>query len=177
MKNNPAKKHVIVLDQIPDTSLILKDFGEVDYHDTFKIQLSTTDYAVDDITTAIFKTPQWVSYLLKIRDFIVKPFGLKTSDDIETTIEPYYSIGSRAVFFTVIDRNENEIVMAEDDKHLNFRISVMIEKNGSTCYVYLSTIVRFNNVFGRLYFIPVKPFHRMMIKSDLKKYVRENEQT
>lgn len=177
MKNKPAKKHVIELDQIPDTSLILKDFGDVDYHDTYKIQLSTTDYSVDEITTALFKTPQWVMCLLRIRDFIVKPFGLKTSAEIGISIEPYYSIGSKAVFFTVIDRNENEIVMAEDDKHLNFRTSVLVEKNGTLSHVYLSTIVRFNNVFGRLYFLPVKPFHRWMIKSDLKKYTRENEQT
>jgi hypothetical protein len=107
---------------------------------------------------------------MKLRDIIVKGFGLKTGDKNDIIIEPHYSIGSKAVYFTVLDRNENEIVMAENDKHLNFSTSVMVEKDPASSTINLSTIVQFNNFFGSLYFLPVKPFHRIIIKSLLKKY-------
>lgn len=167
-------KKVFKLDKIPEKSLILNGFRKIDYSDTYKIQITSNDYSVDKITTNIFKTPKWVDNLMKLRGIIVKVFGLKTSDKNDIIIEPYYSIGSKAVYFTVLDRNENEIVMAENDKHLNFRTSVMVEKDTASSTVYLSTIVQFNNFFGRLYFLPVKPFHRIIIKSLLKKYAHEN---
>jgi hypothetical protein len=167
-------KKVVKLNHIPEKSLILNDFEKIDYYDTYKIQITSNDYTIDKITTEIFKTPEWVNKLLKLRNFIVKGFGLKTGDTKEMIIEPYYSIGSKAVYFTVLDRNENEIVMAENDKHLNFRTSVMVEKDTASSIIYLSTIVQFNNFFGRLYFLPVKPFHRIIIKSLLKKYAHEN---
>lgn len=166
---------VIKLDNVPEKSLILNGFGKIDYSDTYKIQITSNDYSVDKITTDIFKTPKWVDDLMKFRDVMVKGFGLKTGDKNDIIKKPYYSIGSKAVYFTVFDRNENEIVMAENDKHLKFRTSVMVDKNTANSSVYLSTIVQFNNFFGLLYFLPVKPFHRIIIKSLLKKYAHENE--
>ena len=172
------KKKISELDQIPDSSIILNGFGKVDYHDTYKITISTNKYSVDKIASDLFKLTPLFKYLLKIRDFIVKPFGIKTSDEFKeafkTDVEAHYSIGSKAVFFTVIDRNEKEIVMAENDKHLNFKTSVMIEKKEKSTDVYQTTIVQYNNFFGRFYFFFVKPFHRFLIKKDLKKYANEN---
>lgn len=167
-------KKVIKLDRIPEQSIILSGFGKIDYGDTYKIQITSNDCTVDKITTDIFTLPSGFDYLMKLRNRMVKRFGLKTGDKKEADNEPYYSIGSKAAYFTVLDRNESEIVMAENDKHLNFRTSVRIEKGAVNSSVYLSTIVQFNNFFGRLYFLPVKPFHRIMIQSLLKRYANEN---
>ena len=167
-------KKVIKLDNVPEKSIILNGFGRIDYSDTYKTQITLNDYSVDRVTTDIFKTPKWVDNLMKLRNIIVKVFGLKTGDKSDIRIEKYYPIGSKAVYFTVIDRSENEIVMAENDKHLNFRTSVMIQKSNINSTVFLSTIVQFNNFFGKLYFLLIKPFHRTIIKSLLKKYVYEN---
>ena len=178
MSSKNSQKKVLTLDQIPDSSIILNGFGKVDYRDTYKITISTNKYSVDKIASDFFKLTPLFKYLLKIRDFIVKPFGIKTSDEFKeafkTDVEAHYSIGSKAVFFTVIDRNEKEIVMAENDKHLNFKTSVMIEKKEKSTDVYQATIVQYNNFFGRFYFFFVKPFHRFLIKKDLKKYAKEN---
>ena len=170
-------KKVIKLNFVPEKSLILNGFGKIDYADTYKIQIRSNDYSVDKITTDIFKVPKWVDSLMKLRDIIVQVFGLKTGDKNDVVIEPHYPKGSKALYFTVLNRNENEIVMAENDKHLNFRTSVMVEKDIASSIVYFSTIVQFNNFFGWLYFLPVKPFHRIIIKSLLKKYAHENQQT
>jgi len=152
---------------IPENSIILKDFGKTDYLDVYQIRKQTNE-SVDSITTQIFSLPLWVNGLLKIRNSIVGKLGLKTESKKDTTVDVYYPTGSKAVFFTVIDRNENEIVMAENDKHLNFRTSVYIDRNDTNTDIYLSTLVKFNNTWGKLYFLPVKPFHKLIIKSLLK---------
>jgi hypothetical protein len=157
------------IDKIPENSRILNNFGNIDYFDTYQINIKTDDN-IDVVTTGIFTIPIWVKYLLRIRDCTVGMFGLKTGDN-NLNIDSYYPIGSKAVYFNVLDRNDNEIVMAENDKHLNFRTSVFIERNDKFSTIYLTTIVQFNNLWGRLYFIPVKPFHRLIIISILNKYL------
>lgn len=166
-------KKVNRVQQIPENSIIVNGFGKISYWDTYQVQLQSNDYSVDKITTDIFKAPTWVDSLMSIRNRIVSVFGLKTGAKVTAT-EITYSIGSKIGYFTVSDRNENEIVMAENDKHLNFRTSVLVEKYPENSLVYLSTLVQFNNFFGWLYFLPVKPFHRIIIQSLLKKYVNEN---
>jgi hypothetical protein len=33
---------------------------------------------------------------------------------------------------------------------------------------YSATIVHYNNIWGRLYFLPVKPFHKLIIRTMLR---------
>lgn len=160
--------YVTKMDHIPGNSLVLMNFGKIDYYDAYQISKKTND-TIDKITTKIFKMPVWVQFLLKVRDSIVGIFGLRTGDMKDPNTEVFYPIGSKAVYFTVLDRNDNEIVMAETDKHLNFRVSVLIERNDTISKIYLTTAVKFNNIWGRLYFWPVKPFHRLIIRSILKR--------
>jgi hypothetical protein len=126
-----------------------------------------TNETVDEITTQIFRIPGWVIGLMKIRNSIVKIFGLRAGKNENVKESAYYLVGSQAGYFTVTERNVNEIVMGEDDRHLCFRTSVLVDREQS--FIYLTTIVRFHNVWGRIYFLPVKPFHRLIIKSLLKR--------
>ena len=153
--------------KVPENSLLLKGFGKTDYCDSYRIAKNTNE-SVDSILNRVFKIPGWVNFLMRIRNWAVGIFGLKTGDT-KDEIATYYPIGSKAVYFTVTDRNENEIVMAENDKHLNFRTSLLINRKEPLSYIYLTTIVKYNNIWGRLYFMPVKPFHRIIIKTLLKK--------
>jgi hypothetical protein len=159
-------QHVKENNKVPESSIILKNFGEVNYYDSYQV-LKNTDDSIDKITTIFFCFPIWVDFLLRLRNLIVGVFGLKNED--EKSVADYYPIGSKAVMFTVIDRNDNEIVMAENDKHLNFRLSVQIERTETQEFINVNTIVKFNNLFGKLYFLPLKPFHKIIIKSLLNK--------
>ena len=139
--------------ECPKESLILKDIGAVDYCDSYMVKSLTTD-SIDEIKNKIFTLPNWIDMLLEFRhSFIAKPFGLKTGD----------------AAVPEIDRNENEIVLGDDDKHLYFRLSVMKKNTGQEIEVYLTTVVKFHNIWGRLYFLPVKPFHKQVVKALLKK--------
>jgi len=139
--------------------VIASGFGKIDYCDSYRI-IKTTDDAVEEITAKIFKQSKWEKWLMGIRDSIVRIFGLKTSKEIFE--------GQ----FPIIEQQENEIVMGENDKHLDVRVSVLVDRENS--YIYLTTIVHFNNFLGRLYFLPVKPFHKIIVKSSFKRKVIEN---
>lgn len=152
----------------PEMSIITNNFGHADYCDSYKVEAATFE-KVDGITTKLFAGPSWADALMKVRNAVVGIFGLKTGDLTQRNELDHYPIGSRAGMFTVIDRNENEIVMAEDDAHLNFRTSVFIEGTGAGTMIHLTTLVKFNNAWGRLYFLPVKPFHQLIIRSLLRR--------
>ena len=75
-------------------------------------------------------------------------------------------------------KTENEVILGEDDKHLNFRVSLILNPKGKKTEnkaLIVSTTVEFNNWFGRLYFLPVRPFHKLIVPTILKGMIRDLE--
>jgi hypothetical protein len=163
-------------------SSINKSFGKIDYQDGYYISIHNShNYSIDYLTGLFFtSSPEWINKLLIIRNFIVSFFGLK-GGIIDKTKQPtpsvYYPKDSKVGIFNVYDRNDHEIIMAEDDEHLNFRTSVIIEKTTDTDMIqlYSSTIVHYNNIWGRLYFLLVRPFHQLIVKISLKVLAKKIE--
>lgn len=161
-------KKVRTLTTLPPHSIVAEGFGRIDYADIFVVTIGNPE-SVDRITTRIFGVANWIKFLMKLRNRIVRIFGL-SGEDGKAMEADYYPVGSKAVFFEVTARNENEIVMAEEEKHLNFRTSVVVERKGTeTARVYMTTLVHYNNVWGRFYFFFVRPFHRVIVREQLKK--------
>ena len=74
----------------------------------------------------------------------------------------------------VIVANKNEVILGEDDKHLNFRISLLIEaENEENRKFSITTTVKFNNNFGKIYFYAIKPFHRLIVPVMLKGIIQQ----
>lgn len=117
-------------------------------------------------------------FLSNIRDFMVKLFGLKaTMIPEQRTLDKSirYNLGDKAIYFVVINRSDTEIVMAKDDKHLYFRTSLLIEENPDDSkyqYLFLTTIVEFHNIWGRIYFAFVRPFHKLLMKKLLSDFLK-----
>ena len=160
--------------KIPEKSIIANNFDRIDYMDCCYIS-SNLNYLVNEYLTKLFVTPEWVNELMRLRNIIVKPFGLKTEIDPHYKKPDNYSVGDKTELFTVADRNENEIVLAENDKHLNFKVSIFVDKQNDHNLVYMTTLVKFNNFGGRLYFFFVKPFHKIIVKATMKKYLNTYE--
>ena len=157
-------KKVKRLTIIPANSVIKNGFEKINYCDTYRIVKATNDTA-EKIASEIFKWEKWVNWLMAIRDLVVKIFKLKTSKEM---------MGGQTTNFPIIEQHENEIVMGGNDKHLDVKTSVLIDRVNS--FIYLSTIVHFNNLLGRLYFLFIKPFHKIIVVSSLKRYM-QNEKT
>ena len=82
----------------------------------------------------------------------------------------------------MFDKTDNEVILGEDDKHLDFRVSLLLDKLASKTEqknLTITTTVKFNNSFGRLYFLPVRAFHKLIVPTMLKGIIKqlENETT
>jgi hypothetical protein len=151
--------------KLPVETLIMKNMESVDYYDSYMLKKQTTD-SIEIITKNILTLPQWINLALRIRYYlIVKPLGLSTGRFDNITENPEEN--SEPV--PIIEKNENEIVMGSDDRHLYYRISVMKKGIEQESEIYLNTIVRFNNIWGKIYFLPVKLGHKLVVKSLLNR--------
>jgi hypothetical protein len=164
----------------PDNSIIFNRVsGTIHYIDSYEINIQNIeDYSIDYLTALFFTSvPKWVTLLSTARDLLVKPFGLQTgliSKQEELDESMHYNCGDRAIYFVVTDRSDVEIVIAEDDKHLYFKTSVFLQKgdNSETQSLFVTTIVQFHNIWGRVYFAPIKPFHQLIVKRLLMKFTK-----
>lgn len=133
--------------------------------------LTVADPALDARKAAerIFNTlPPWISRLMAVRNFIVAPFGLKTSVPRAT--------GRDVVgFFPVISQSPDRLVAGFDDKHLDFRVVVDVVPIGDARRVTTTTLVRSHNLPGRIYLAAVLPFHRIIVPSMMRQLLDQRE--
>jgi hypothetical protein len=160
---------------LPTTSL-LKNTA-YDYLDSYSVALDTNNLNVEKVGKSFFTSgPAWVGWLFALRNKIVSLIGLKTSGSSEAEHETVLKnfkgeIGQRVGLFKVFDGNENEIIFGEDDKHLDFRVSLLFDKKENLLHV--STTVKIHNWLGKLYFLPVKPFHKLIVPNMMKGMVNQ----
>jgi len=101
---------------------------------------------------------------------VVACFGLKTAKHLATLSQDADS--KRISFFKVYSTSKTEIVLGEDDKHLDFRVSVLCSDERSPeigQQLILSTVVNCHNLLGRTYILIIAPFHRMVVKASLRR--------
>jgi len=156
---------------IPEDSLIHGTLNQIHYADCYSVDFQNERViTVEEVARMFFKSiPDWVLFLLDLRNWAVKWFGLKSENAREVLarldsdpIEPGKPFG----IFQVINKNANEILMGDEDKHLDFRVSIRLNTEGGNEYAAsVATIVQFNHFSGRLYFLPVKPFHKLIVRS------------
>lgn len=171
-------KHTV----IPENSILKSSQGNFNYIDSFSGWAITKEQTVDaPLFLKLFASggPKWVDYLLAVRDKIVGVFGLKTGGN-KTQPSDYSkcAIGEQVGIFTVFDKAENEFILGENDKHLDFRVSLLVEPSENEtnkAKLSITTAVKFNNWFGKLYFLPVKPMHGIIVRKSLKDIIRKME--
>ena len=164
--------------QLPQNSLAKSSFDTIDYFDAYQCKFTTKqNITVDDFIRAFFtSTPKWVKYLFNFRNKIGKIFGLKTPLDKQDKKNVKrilsYEAGQKVGLFNIYERTHNEVLLGEDDKHLDFRASLLLARFPSgNCRFTISTTVKFHNWQGRLYFLPIKPFHKLVVKAMIKSTV------
>ncbi|PYD62522.1 DUF2867 domain-containing protein [Gluconacetobacter entanii] len=167
--------NTVQLATLPAESSIASAFKDADLVDSFSITPhNDVPYDIDLIARIIFDRPVWwVRGLLAIRDNIVARFGLKTTDELRCKAR---AEGNKSIdFFPVLARNANELVLGENDRHLDFKISILLRMpvNRSDFEVLVTTVVHCHNNLGRLYLALIKPFHVLVVRSSLKRVGRK----
>lgn len=175
----------ILKSSLPKSSILRIDNKKFDFVDSFEGILIDKNSSINSqkVGKAFFtSSPKWVEKLMLFRNKVVSVFGLKTSgndNDRQKQLDNFKcEKGEQLGLFKVFSRTENEVVLGEDDKHLNFRISLFLEQNieePEKKKLIISTTIEFNNWFGKIYFLPVRPFHKLIVPTMLKAIIKELE--
>lgn len=132
---------------------LINNYLPADYVDSFSKEVVVKESITPDVffNMAFNQFPCWINWLLKLRNTLVKPLGLDTK---------------RRFSDSICERNTNEIVWGMPDKHLNFHVSMWCGKfHNNKQELCVTTVVKFNNTFGRLYFFVIQFFHGIIIRS------------
>ena len=103
--------------------------------------------------------PRWIDVLLRLRNILVTPFGLKTSG--EGAPAPGGLIG----LFPVLSETPEQLVAGFNDYHLDFRLVVDVSGQAADRQVTSTTLVRTHNLLGRTYLTLIMPFHKLVVRS------------
>jgi hypothetical protein len=104
---------------------------------------------------------------MKIRGVIASALGLKHvgAGDFSRAPGANYQIGQRVGLFSVRSNEPNELIVGDNDKHLDFRISIYRSSVDGVDIVTVSTAVEIHNKIGKLYMLAVKPIHQLLARS------------
>ena len=166
--------------RLPKESLIFQDLPKIDYQDAYAIRTSAKYAVPPEYLVKLFfnSIPFWAKILLGIREVLAKLIGLKTAHgiDVKQQIEEYRGEpGQSIALFHTLRRSDTEILTGENDSHLDFRLSFIGYRQQETFEIILATTVQMNSWIGRLYFLPVKPIHQVLVKSLLKRMTKRLE--
>jgi Protein of unknown function (DUF2867) len=169
---------VDVLDQAPQHSLLREQLndGPIHHEDTFRVcvidaSLSRTGsqaLLARLLEGFVESPPTSVSYLMALRNAMVKPIGLRMSP-LGCPVSSLLSPQSEAVFagrfpvrqqqYDAFDRH-HQVILGTNDKHLMFRSCASVDVTGDRIEFTLGTRVRCKNAFGHVYMGMIDRVHR-----------------
>ncbi len=151
-----------VHDLAPDASIRLLLPG-AQFADTFRIATDNANLNARQAAERMLgRQPSWIAALMRLRNAIVAPLGLKTPSHAKTIAAD--SIGA----FPVITETPERVIAGFDDKHLDFRVIVDVSGTAPDRQVTATTLVKTHNLLGRVYLAVIMPFHRMIVPAMLR---------
>ena len=156
-----------ISNSIPVNSVLYNQSQSSFYKDSVRHVTKRNDVQSWELVAAFFHSaPTWVKLLLKLRNDIVKHFGLKVGSIDLSEVCPPFESGRNFCGFKLYSVKATEAIMGEDDVHLDFRISFIVDHGNE---LIMSTLVNINNTSGKVYMFVVKPFHRLLVSIMIKK--------
>ena len=134
------------------------------FTDSYRVSLAHGSATVVDIFFAIFgHHPAWLKAVLLVRHRVGAWFGLQaasTAEVMNPSRAAGYRVGQHIGPWPIYFLGEGELVAGRDNKHLDFRLSVLKHGSGQSASAVVSTVCRPHNWFGRVYLLAVAPFHK-----------------
>jgi hypothetical protein len=153
---------------LPPSSKLTPRLAEAYYSESYEAPLRRSGLEMHEIYVAILgHLPWWARALILVRNGIVSVFGLHAEPAANVwkpVLKESYRPGDTIVRFNLYSLDDNEIVAGRDDKHLDFRVSVMKVTEEGTHKVVVSTLIFAHNLFGKVYLALVLPFHRFGLR-------------
>ncbi|WP_245279054.1 DUF2867 domain-containing protein [Mesorhizobium loti] len=136
--------------------------------DAFAIRLPAG--ASDDLEVlaraAFERQAGWIRALTRIRDVVMAAVAVKSSRAIGLAAAAH---GPVIGFFPVLSKSATELVVGEDDRHLDFRATIQLRADAANGReLVVGTVVHCHNRLGRIYLTTIAPFHRAIVRASLE---------
>ncbi len=140
---------------VPIDSGVARAFKTVDYADTFQIDL-TPDYdgEIDDVARAVASSmsPSWSN-------------NESQKHGSRSRLQPGSTVGHWPVYL----RSDDEVILGLDRSFIDLRFSILLRNEENRFTVTATTVARYNNCLGVLYFLPVRYGHQIVIADTMRK--------
>lgn len=157
---------------VPPDSALAPLFMGADLLDAYAVQLPPG--ANDDLEVlaraGFERQAWWIRALTRVRDGIMAPVGVKSSRAVGVAAA---ARGPVIGFFPLLSKNAGELVMGEDDRHLDFRLAILLRPGAAGGReLVVVTVVHCHNWLGRTYLAAIAPFHRVIVPASLEQAAR-----
>ena len=124
----------------------------------------TSELGIVDLFFRIFAhLPFPAKALLIVRNKFASLIGLEAptaSEVLHIEIKDHYAVGDKIGVWPIFFLGEDELVAGRDNKHMDFRLSVLKVSDGDAISVVVTTVCTVRNRFGKHYLRTIVPFHR-----------------
>jgi hypothetical protein len=115
----------------------------------------------------------WIRALTRMRDVMMATVGVKSSRAIGAAAA---ARGPVIGFFPLLSRSARELVVGEDDRHLDFLVAILLRTGAAGVReLVVVTVVHCHNRLGRAYLAVIAPFHRVIAQASLEQAARAVE--
>jgi hypothetical protein len=169
--------HGPVQTQVPPGSAIAARLPGASYWDCFDIGNPHPETsALQAWLLVADHSPGWSKKLMVLRNSLVRLVGLKAVgqiDDFRHTPQPPrdYRVGDRVGIFYLQHLANHEVVMTQDDRHLDVWVSLFTYQRNGQHRLAVSSVVQVHNGLGRFYMAVITPFHKAIVRATLRRYL------
>ncbi|NSY38460.1 DUF2867 domain-containing protein [Leisingera sp. ANG59] len=108
----------------------------------------------------------------RLRDAVSALFGVKRIGGFSGRARLNVEAGEKLDFFLVEAVSDDVLTLTVRDRHLD----VMTCVTSNSGVLSITSSVKTNNLFGRIYMLPVRPAHKLIVALSLKRLQKELEQ-
>ena len=154
------------------TSVLAPLYVGADLLDAFAIHLPVgASGEIEVLARSAFERPAgWIRALTGVRDTLMATVGVKSSTAIGAAAAKR---GPVIGYFPLLSKSAGELVVGEDDRHLDFRAAILLRAGANGRELVAVTVVHCHNQLGRTYLAVIAPFHRAIVRANLERAVRE----
>lgn len=153
---------------LPTESRIADRFRGADLADAYAVALPPEAGGIDAVADRALGHPgPAFRAALALRDAVMGPLGVRTSNRMRSDL--IRRGADRIDFFPVLSRSAREIVLGEDDTHLDFRLSLLVRDapRARGTELVATTAVHCHGALGRAYLATILVGHLVVVRSAL----------
>ncbi|RJL16556.1 DUF2867 domain-containing protein [Paracoccus siganidrum] len=113
--------------------------------------------------------PLFLRVAFRIRDALCRLVGIESIGGFSTGDLPRtVAAGNKLDFFDVHSISDDELVLYSDDRHLTVVVALQLDREtGLRQKLSITTSVKTKEFLGRIYMLPVKPAHGIIVRGML----------